>query len=64
MADTLETTRQAQPDERLNEKVSVSTPIWHRLALGGVMFISLFMNFYQFGQNGFGNLYYAAGVRS
>src|SRR5881398_3207532 len=35
-----------------------------RLALGGVMLISLFMNFYQLGQNGFGNLYYAAGVRS
>src|SRR5947209_8864241 len=34
------------------------------LALGGVMLISLFMNFYQLGQNGFGNLYYAAGVRS
>ncbi len=37
---------------------------WHRLALAGVMLISLFMNFYQLGQNGFGNLYYAAGVRS
>src|SRR3989442_48425 len=37
---------------------------WHRLALVGVMLISLFMNFYQLGQNGFGNLYYAAGVRS
>ncbi len=34
------------------------------LALGIVMLISLFMNFYQLGQNGFGNLYYAAGVRS
>src|SRR5438552_4463562 len=28
------------------------------------MLISIFMNFYQLGQNGFGNLYYAAGVRS
>ncbi len=33
-------------------------------ALGIVMLVSLFMNFYQLGQNGFGNLYYAAGVRS
>jgi 4-amino-4-deoxy-L-arabinose transferase-like glycosyltransferase len=28
------------------------------------MLISIFMNFYQLGQNGFSNLYYAAGVRS
>jgi len=28
------------------------------------MLISIFMNFFQLGQNGFGNLYYAAGVRS
>src|SRR2546422_4181042 len=34
------------------------------LALGIVMLISLFMNFYQLGQSGFDNLYYAAGVRS
>ncbi len=28
------------------------------------MLISLFMNFFQLGQNGYGNLYYAAAVRS
>src|SRR5437762_5323236 len=38
--------------------------LWHRLALCGVMLISIFMNFYQLGQNGFGNLYYAAAIRS
>jgi 4-amino-4-deoxy-L-arabinose transferase-like glycosyltransferase len=32
--------------------------------MGGIMIISLFMNFFQLGQNGFGNLYYAAGIRS
>src|SRR5215472_1091796 len=37
---------------------------WRWLGLGAVMILSLFMNFYQLGQNGFGNLYYAAGVRS
>src|SRR6185437_7604266 len=37
---------------------------WTWLSLGAVLLISLFMNFYQLGQNGFGNLYYAAGVRS
>jgi|SRR5947209_9953635 len=40
------------------------TPIWQRLALGGVLLVSVFVNFYNLGQNGFGNLYYAAGVRS
>lgn len=44
-------------------KTSTST-LWSRLALGGVMLVSIFMNFFQLGQNGFGNLYYAAGVRS
>src|SRR5215467_4029202 len=41
-----------------------TTRLWKRLALGGVMLISLLMNFYQLGQNGFGNLYYAAAIRS
>src|SRR5437660_2573191 len=39
-------------------------PIWRRLALAVVMLISIFMNFYQLGQNGFGNLYYASAIRS
>jgi 4-amino-4-deoxy-L-arabinose transferase-like glycosyltransferase len=38
--------------------------LWSRLGLGGVMLVSIFMNFYQLGQNGFGNLYYAAVIRS
>ena len=38
--------------------------LWHRLALGAILLTSIFMNFYQLGQNGFGNLFYAAGVRS
>ena len=28
-------------------------PAWHRLALVGITLISVFMNFYQLGQNGF-----------
>ncbi|HEX6797118.1 MAG TPA: glycosyltransferase family 39 protein [Ktedonobacterales bacterium] len=36
----------------------------HRLALAAVTLLSLVLNFYQLGQNGFGNLYYAAAVRS
>ncbi|HLI05278.1 MAG TPA: glycosyltransferase family 39 protein [Ktedonobacteraceae bacterium] len=65
MADTLETTYQGGSDERvIDEKSSVRSVRWHWLALAGIMLISLFMNFYQLGQNSFGNLYYAAGVRS
>jgi 4-amino-4-deoxy-L-arabinose transferase-like glycosyltransferase len=40
------------------------SPLWKRIALGAVLFLSLFMNFFQLGQNGYGNLYYASGVRS
>src|SRR5439155_8631846 len=40
------------------------SPLWHRLGLAVVMLVSIFMNFYQLGQNGFGNLYYAAAIRS
>ena len=40
------------------------TPIWQKLAPGVVLLLSLFVNFYNLGQNGFGNLYYAAGVHS
>jgi len=36
----------------------------HRLGLLGVMLVSLFANFWMLGQNGFGNLYYAATVKS
>src|SRR5260370_28075646 len=64
MATFIDTTTQA-PSEPLSPP-NKTTPSrwWHRLALAGVILISLFVNFYQMGQNGFGNLYYAAGVRS
>src|SRR5258708_28623300 len=64
MAETLEVTTQDQPADMAEQKIYDPSSPWQRLALGGVMLISLFMNFYQLGQNGFGNLYYAAGVRS
>jgi hypothetical protein len=32
--------------------------------LGVVLLISIFMNFYQLGQSGFANLYYASAIRS
>src|SRR5690242_9242571 len=65
MADTQEEIVQIQPGGQLVEqKAPAGSSLWHRLALGGIMLISIFMNFFQLGQNGFGNLYYAAGVRS
>src|SRR5579885_2190637 len=36
---------------------------WYRLALAGITLISILMNFYQLGQNGFGS-YYPPAVRS
>jgi 4-amino-4-deoxy-L-arabinose transferase-like glycosyltransferase len=65
MADTKEEIVLIRPGEQLaKQKAPARSSLWHRLALGGIMLISIFMNFFQLGQNGFGNLYYAAGVRS
>jgi 4-amino-4-deoxy-L-arabinose transferase-like glycosyltransferase len=44
--------------------VRTSSPVGSRIALGAILLLSIFMNFFQLGQNGYGNLYYAAGVRS
>ncbi|GHO84801.1 glycosyltransferase family 39 protein [Dictyobacter formicarum] len=38
--------------------------LWNRIALAAVLLLSVFMDFFQLGQNGYGNTYYAAGVRS
>src|SRR5260370_42442836 len=65
MADIQEEIVQVQHGGPLSErKAPARSSLWHRLALGGIMLVSIFMNFFQLGQNGFGNLYYAAGVRS
>src|SRR5947199_6165842 len=65
MEDTQEEIVQIQPAGQLAEqKAPAESSLWHKLALGGIMLISIFMNFFQLGQNGFGNLYYAAGIKS
>jgi 4-amino-4-deoxy-L-arabinose transferase-like glycosyltransferase len=46
------------PSKRENSR------LWDRIALAAVLALSIFMNFFQLGQNGYGNLYYAAGVKS
>jgi 4-amino-4-deoxy-L-arabinose transferase-like glycosyltransferase len=38
--------------------------LWHHIALGAILLLSIAMNFFLLGQNGYGNLYYASGVRS
>ena len=38
--------------------------LWKWIALAAVLLLSIFMNFFQLGQGSYGNLYYAAGVRS
>ncbi len=63
MADTMPTITQAQPDHATEHRLQKRFPAWHQLALGGIILISVFMNFFQLGQNGFGS-YYPPAVRS
>src|SRR6266568_7287569 len=64
MIDTPVTTIESSPVVVGAQSKNDWPPIWRRLALAVVMLISIFMNFYQLGQNGFGNLYYASAIRS
>src|SRR6266567_609957 len=63
MAETSATITQAGPEHPKAQRVQQRFPAWHHLALGGITLISIFMNFFQLGQNGFGS-YYPAAVRS
>src|SRR6266567_1868426 len=63
MAETSATITQAGPEHPKAQRVQQRFPAWHHLALGGITLISVFMNFFQLGQNGFGS-YYPAAVRS
>src|SRR5262245_51506674 len=63
MADTIPTTIQTEDDHAPDSGVQKRFPFWHRLALGGIILISIFMNFFRLGQNSFGS-YYPAAVRS
>jgi len=40
------------------------TRTWHKAALAAILLLAAFLNFYAIGQEGFGNLYYAAAVKS
>jgi 4-amino-4-deoxy-L-arabinose transferase-like glycosyltransferase len=63
MADIVTTIPQAQPEHPIEQRGQNGFLTWHRLALGAITLISVFMNFYRLGQNGFGTFYPAA-VRS
>lgn len=52
------------PSELEGKQRKSSPLLWQQLALVLVMLTSVFMNFYNLGRSGFGNLFYAAGVRS
>ena len=64
MIATTAITRENLPEQPAVPNKNGWPPHGPRLALAGVMLVSIFMNFYQLGQNGFGNLYYAAAIRS
>ena len=64
MAETPTTSTQAEPGHPTDQQEpQESVAVWHRLALGGVLLIAVFMNFYRLGQNGFDS-YYPPAVRS
>ena len=64
MSDATITLKPHSKDLLIERPTSAWSPLWQRIALGAVLLISVFMNFYQLGQNGFANPFYAAGVRS
>src|SRR5260370_58004 len=64
MSDTLEAITPAPPQPVDERRYATPSRLWQRLGLGGILLISIFMNFFQLGQNGFANLYYASAIRS
>ena len=63
MYDTIEAMPSVESRSVVDHQHTGPSRLWHRLALGVVLLISVFMNFYQLGQNGFANLYYSAAIR-
>src|SRR5256884_4145347 len=63
MADTAPQIIPVEPELLPEKRVEKRFPSWHQLALGGILLVSVFMDFFQLGQNGFGS-YYPPAVRS
>ncbi len=64
MSDTLEAITPIESKYVEENRNDTPSRLWRRLGLGGVLLVSIFMNFFQLGQNGFANLYYASAIRS
>ncbi len=63
MADTTEKIVQTEPEYVSKQTITQRSSLWQQLALGGILLVSIFMNFFQLGKNGFGSFYPPA-VRS
>ncbi|EFH80206.1 ArnT family glycosyltransferase [Ktedonobacter racemifer] len=64
MAETITTSNQAEPEYPTEQpEPQKDTVVWQRIALGAILLISVFMNFYKLGQIGF-DTYYPPAVRS
>lgn len=63
MSDTLEVITPTESKYVEERRSATPSRLWQRLGLSGVLLISIFMNFFQLGQNGFANLYYASAIR-
>jgi len=63
VADTTEKIVQTESEYASKQTITQRSSLWQRLALGGILLVSIFMNFFQLGKNGFGSFYPPA-VRS
>jgi len=64
MAEITTANTQTEPEYPTEQREPQRVPVvWHRLALGGILLIAVFMNFYRLGQNGFDS-YYPPAVKS
>ncbi|HEV2579559.1 MAG TPA: glycosyltransferase family 39 protein [Ktedonobacteraceae bacterium] len=63
MDETITTGPQAEPENPPDQPGQRRFLLWHRLSLGGILLIAVFMDFFQLGANGFGS-YYPPAVRS
>ncbi|MHB8596356.1 MAG: glycosyltransferase family 39 protein [Ktedonobacteraceae bacterium] len=64
MIDTPAVASEKQPTLWTDGKWTAWPRVLQPVALAIITLISIFMNFYQLGQNGFANLYYASAIRS
>src|SRR5579884_4308823 len=54
----------SSPVEHASQRNKDVTTLWHRLALALILLLSAFLNLIRLDQNGYGNTYYAAAIKS